>query len=109
MNISLRKNTIPRISRKVADNIIREVNTVFGPDVEYLIKTCSHCKSGQSVHNFYVKKHRQHKRAEDLTIKDFRHICIPCHDNESRGNKINRKNKCTISVAMYTQIEDFLE
>ena len=85
MNVQLRKNTIPRISRKVADTILKKINTVFGEQVVYLIKTCNKCKEPQSVHNFYVKKHKQHIEESKLELSDFRNICITCHDRIAKS------------------------
>jgi hypothetical protein len=92
MNITLRKNTIPRVSRKTAKNVVKTINTLFGEEVVYLIKQCKKCDESYSVHNFYVKKHKQSKKDEDLSVNDFRDICIPCHDKESHSNrKSNRQ------------------
>ena len=85
--IALRKNTIPRISRKSAKTITKTVNTLFGEETLYLMKSCTKCGCTHSVHNFYVKKYKQHIREEDLSVDDFRDICIPCHDAEASSNK----------------------
>jgi hypothetical protein len=105
MNAQLRKNTIPRISRKVADSVVRKINTVFGEQVVYLIKTCNKCKEPQSVHNFYVKKHKQQIEESELKSNDFRNICIVCHDTASFRNRRTRRAKSKVLFDIF-QLEN---
>lgn len=101
MNATYRKYTISRISRKAAKSVVKKINTVYGEEVAYLIKQCKKCKNTYSVHNFYVKKHKQHKKDEDLSLDDFRNTCIPCHDKESVTNRaIRSKERRLIKEAM---------
>ena len=108
MNVQLRKNTIPRISRKTADSVIRVTNTIFGEEVVYLVKVCNKCKEPQSVHNFYVKKYRQHIEQSKLTLDDFRNTCIICHDMASiRNKRLKRASKSNRIKLDIFQLESY--
>ena len=94
---NLRKNTIPRINRKVANSIITTEYTLFGEETVYLTKKCTACKIEQSVHNFYVKPYKQYKKSDNMKTSDYRSVCIRCFDDQLKTRKrVKKANKVNI-------------
>lgn len=90
----LRKNNIPVITRIASNTIVKEIQTVFGPELYVMVNKCTSCGIEKSINNFYVKKGMQNSDCTDLDEKQFRSKCISCHDLESKENaKIRRRMK----------------
>jgi cytochrome c553 len=89
-----RENNIPVITRMASNTIVKQIETVFGPELFVMEKKCTSCSIAQPVNNFYVKKGMQNSDCTDLDEKNFRSKCISCHDLESKENaKARRRMK----------------
>lgn len=89
----LRDNNISVVNRKASVSSIRTANTLFGVETYVATRDCRCCGKTQPINNFYVKSGRQHISPENLTENDYRTICIPCHDEESKVNSKNRRHE----------------
>jgi hypothetical protein len=84
MELLKREDVVGIVSRHMATPY---ANSVFGTMAPKL-KWCDHHKKLEPINNFYVKKERQHIAKENLTVDDFRHVCIEIWDemNENLRN-----------------------
>jgi len=101
-----RENNIPVITRMASNTIVKQIETVFGPELFVMEKKCTSCGIAQPVNNFYVKKGMQNSDCTDLDEKNFRSKCISCHDLES---KENAKHRRTMKAKESAKIAKFLK
>jgi hypothetical protein len=92
-NIFKRDAHLPIISRKHTLAQTRTIDTLYGPELIFLIKDCPACFETKPLNSFYVKENMQHIPPEELLPHHFRKICIACYDSKEKLRPRRKKSE----------------